>query len=745
MNKIFLFLAVIFLSGKAFAQTPVTGREVSGIVKDSTDNAVIGAVVVLTTSSDSVKVNTNNNGFFIFKNIKAGQFTISVRSIGYRSFNKRFLYNDGTSKLVLDPIILKESSSLLNTVTINGTPSIVYKEDTVEYRASDYVVKANASVEDLIKKMEGVEVGNDGSVTHQGIAVARAKINGKNVGGADLANTIQNLPAEIVEKIQMVDDYGDQATRTGIKDGDPERILNIVTRADRSVGNRLQADAGAGNNDRYSARLNLTRFNGNQQIFARNNFNNTITGVAGANQGDGGSRGGGSGAVNSGGLNTSGGATISYSDKWSKELEFDGSYSFNGRNSTATNNSETTQYNQKFGNVFIVNDGDSESKRNSHDLDARLRFEIDSSNFLQISPSVEFTSTNNSNFANINQSGGIKQDRENLSGSESSAPDYGLTTLYSHNFSKKGRVFSTQLTFKSNNSDQDRTSENEYKFYDPITGDFLKDSIVNLFINNGNKTTNYRASVTFSEPITSTSRLEFNGQINRREYDNSQITDSIDKDGIYHREYSLSKIYNYAFTEQRYALNYRYLKGRYNVSLGVTAVPALLSGFSETLNTSTDRYSFNVIPIARFEYQWSRQKRFKLNYTGNPQEPSFNQIQDVPDLSNPQNPIYGNPGLSAQFRHTINSSFNNYVANSRLNFSVNVQATMTDNKVIRNTIELDKSRGSRATYFTNANGDYSTNANYNISKQFADRKYRVGLNGTVNFANSVSMLNGNTN
>ncbi|MGV3508605.1 MAG: outer membrane beta-barrel protein, partial [Sphingobacteriaceae bacterium] len=217
------------------------------------------------------------------------------------------------------------------------------------------------------------------------------------------------------------------------------------------------------------------------------------------------------------------------------------------------------------------------------------------------------------------------------------------------------------------------------------------------------------------------------------------------KDGIYHREYSLSKIYNYAFTEQRYALNYRYLKGRYNVSLGVTAVPALLSGFSETLNASTDRYSFNVIPIARFEYQWSRQKRFKLNYTGNPQEPSFNQIQDVPDLSNPQNPIYGNPGLSAQFRHTINSSFNNYVANSRLNFSVIVQATMTDNKVIRNTIELDKSRGSRATYFTNANGDYSTNANYNISKQFADRKYRVGLNGTVNFANSVSMLNGNTN
>ena len=753
MKKISILLTALFVAAKIYAQTPaVQGREVSGIVKDSTDNGVIGAVVVLSTGTDSVKRITSNSGVFVFKDIKTGQFTITVRSIGYRTFNKRFLYNDGTSRLVLDPIVLKETSNMLNTVTINGTPSIVYKEDTVEYRASDYVMKANASVEDLIKKMEGVEVANDGTVTHQGIAVTRAKLNGKPLGGADIASTIQNLPADIVEKIQMVDDYGDQAARTGIKDGDPERVLNIVTRADRSVGNRLQADGGVGNNDRYNTRLNLTRFNGNQQVFARGNFNNTVTGVAnsGSSQsGGGGVRGGGGGqagggATGSGGLSTSGGTTVSYSDKLNKKLEVSGNYSFRGSNANSIISSLTQQSTQRFGDLSIQTDGTTKRNNNSHNVEFQMKYDIDSANYFQITPSLGFSSSGNSNSSFISQTGKTIQNRINATGAESKAPNYGMTALYSHNFDKKGRIFSTQITFNSNSSDQDRITDNTYQFYDVTKGEFLPDSTVNLLINNGNDSRNLRASVTFSEPITLTSRIEFNGQINKRDYDNNQLTDSV-TNGVVVRVPSLSRIYNYSFTEQRYALNYRYLKGRYNASLGVTAVPALLSGYSESLKTSTHRTSLNIIPIARAEYRWSRQKRLFVNYSGNAQEPSFDQIQDVPDVTNPLNVVYGNPNLKAQFRHSISGGFNNYITNSKLNLSLNLQATKTDNKVVRNTVEIDPTRNSRETYFMNADGDYSLNTNYNISKQFANRKYRVGLNGTVTFANSISMLNGNTN
>ncbi|MBC7913852.1 MAG: outer membrane beta-barrel protein [Pyrinomonadaceae bacterium] len=767
MKKIFILIALLLFTGKIYGQKPVIiFHEISGMVKDTADKAIIGATVVLTAGTDSVKRSTTANGGFVFKNIKSAQFTISIRSIGYHHFNKRFLYNNETANLVLDPVILKESSFLLNAVAIDGTPAITYKEDTVEYKASDYVVKPNASVEDLIKKLEGVEVANDGTVIHQGITITKAKLNGRSLGGSELTSALQNLPADIVEKLQMVDNYGDQAARTGIKDGEPERILNIVTRADRSVGNRLQANAGIGTNERYNSRLNLSRLNGNQQIFARGNFNNTVTGVAASgNQGglgfsSGGNRGGrtatggnnqgvgqnsgGSSNDGSDGISAAGGTTISYSDKWNKKLDFNGSYSFSDNNTNSLTNSLTKQSTLKFGEVLIKNDGTTDRESNSHNFTGQLKYEVDSANFLQISPLLGFATSGNSNFSTINQTGGIIQNRINETGSKSNAPNYGLTTLYSHNFSKKGRVFSVQLTFNSTNNDQDRTTDNAYKFYDPVSGDFLKDSLVNLLINTNNNSKNYRTSITFSEPITTTSRIEFNGQINKRDYENSQITENF-VNGEFVRATSLSKIFNYSFTEQRYALNYRYLKGRYNVSIGLTAVPALLSGFSETLNTSTHRTSFNIIPIARAEYKWSRQKRFTLSYTGSPQEPTFDQIQDVPVISNPQNVVYGNPDLKAQFRHSISSGFNNYLPNSKLNFSFNARASLTENKVIRNTIELDPIRGSRETYFVNAHGDFAADGNYNISKQFLDRKYQVGLNGTMNYSNSVSLLNNLTN
>ncbi|WP_051189345.1 outer membrane beta-barrel protein [Daejeonella oryzae] len=759
MIRIITFLVLVFITGQLYAQKPViNSREISGTVIDSTGDAVIGAIVVLTTGTDSVKRSTDIRGFFEFKNTTMAQFTISVRSIGYINYNKRFFYNDANSKIILDPIVLKESSYLLNTVMINGTPAIIYKEDTVEYRASDYIVKPNASAEDLIKKLEGVEVANDGTITHQGITVTRAKLNGRSLGGADLANALQNLPADIIEKMQMVDDYGDQAARTGIKDGDPDRILNIVTRADRSVGNRLQAAAGLGTNERYNTRLNITRLNGNQQVLVRGNINNTVLGVAANNnQGSDFSSGkpngnaGGGGQANtgipgsnqngSGGLSTAGGTTISYADKWNKKLDFNGSYSFNGNNTNTLINSLTTQSSQKFnGDIFIKNDGTTEKDNFSHRLSGQLKYELDSANFLQFSPSLSFASSGNSNFSTINQTGAILQSRVNETGTKNQAPGYAFTTLYSHNFLKKGRVFSAQFVLNSTFNERDRTTENAYQFYDPVSGNFLKDSIANLLINTGNNSKNYRSSITFSEPITATSRIEFNGQVNKRIYDNSQITENF-INGEFQRSESLSKIFNYSFAEQRYALNYRYLKGKYNVSLGLTAVPAVLSGFSETLNTSTQRSSFNIIPIARAEYKWSRQKRFNINYTGSPQEPTFDQIQDVPDVSNPQNIIYGNPDLKAQFRHSISTSFNNYLPNSKLNFSVNAQASLTENKVIRNTVELDQSRGSRATYFVNSDGDYSAGGNYNLSKPFLNRKYQVALNGTLNFTNSVSRLN----
>jgi hypothetical protein len=202
---------------------PLASREVSGIVKDPKGETVIGASILLVSKQDTIRAVTNEDGIFVLHHVKEATFVITAESTGFTPHTERYLMNDAAKKVVLNPIVLK--STELSTVNINGTPSIVYKTDTVEYRAADYKVRENSTVDELLRHMEGMEVGNDGTLTHQGQQVTKARLNGKDFAGGDMAQAIQNLPADIVDKIQIVDDYGDQAARTGIKDGDPTKVL----------------------------------------------------------------------------------------------------------------------------------------------------------------------------------------------------------------------------------------------------------------------------------------------------------------------------------------------------------------------------------------------------------------------------------------------------------------------------------------------------------------------------------------
>ncbi len=216
-----LLLAILLIGTQLslFAQNapkapppPLPAREISGIVKDTTDVGLPGATVRLTSEKDTLITSTNPDGIFVFKNVKSATYTLSITMMTFRALVGKYKQNDAVPRVVMDPIILKsEPANTLREVVVNGTPSITYKTDTVEYKASDYHVRENATVDELLKKMEGMEVGTDGSVLHQGQALTKAKINGKTYLGGDVATAIQNLPAEIVEKIQVVDDYGDQA------------------------------------------------------------------------------------------------------------------------------------------------------------------------------------------------------------------------------------------------------------------------------------------------------------------------------------------------------------------------------------------------------------------------------------------------------------------------------------------------------------------------------------------------------
>ncbi|SOD15514.1 outer membrane beta-barrel protein [Pedobacter xixiisoli] len=750
---------------------PISTREISGIVKDSTDLGVPGVTIRLTSERDTLITSTNPDGIFVFKNVKLATYTMSFTMMGYKQQINKYKQNDAIPRVVMDPVILQPMANTLDEVVIKGAPSITYKTDTVEYKASDYIVRENATVDELLKKMEGMEVTNDGTLVHQGNNVTKAKINGKTYAGGDIATAIQNLPAEIVDKIQIVDDYGDQAARTGIKDGDPEKILNIVTRTDKSVGNSANIQAGGGSNERYESSLFGTRLNGNQNLSVNLRLNNTVNGVAntgttggeamgnggggggrgnGGNNGGGGrggNAGGGSGSGNSasgsGGTTNSGGSAFSYRDQIGSKVRINTNYRYNFSNVNSLNSSLSEIYSTN-GTIFSTNESERDNKTRNHNFNFEVEADIDSNNFLRITPEVTFSSTNNSGISSIGQSGDlITQNQLGSNLNKNTRPNIGATVFYQHIFSKPRRNLSLQFSFNSAN--QESEQERNTKFYkDDIN---VLDSLVHRLIARRNLTSNYRGSFTYVEPLAINSQLEFNGQVNYNGYDNRAITSDIDAFDNRTVVDALSNIYDYSFTQARIALNYRYglsNTSKVRFSVGLTGVPAVLSGTKVSLGTTTHRNSFNLIPIARFQYQFSKTHSIQVNYSGNAQEPTFDQIQPVSDVSNPQNTIVGNPDLKVTFNHTVNLNYNNYIANHKLNYSVNANGTLIDNSVVSNMVQIFNNNNEllrNETRYVNMNGGYRVGGNYSINKQLNNRKYNLALSGNVNYIHGVSMSN----
>jgi hypothetical protein len=771
MKKLYTILILLLLSAKLFAQgnggfrggrqqsnaplpPPLALREVSGIVKDSTDNGVIGAIVTLMSKKDTIRTATNADGIFIFKNVKLATFILTVSEIGYKTTTRKYLNNDVAKKVVLDPIILKSETKMLNQVNINGTPSITYKTDTVEYRASDYKVRENATVDELLSKMEGMEVGSDGTLTHQGQQVTKARLNGKDYAGGNVAQAIQTLPADIVDKIQVVDDYGDEAARTGVKDGTPQKVLNITTRADRSVGNLGRLTAGEGNDDRYDDRLFLQRIDANQQIGVIANFRNTINGVAstGLNAGSGGTIGSSTSSNGgSGGTTKTFAPSFDYRDDWGKKIEVNASYNYTYNNVYSIVNSDGQQY-STLGTTNFTNNSTGSNKSITHNLNFDMEYNIDSMNYMRIKPNYSYSGTNTNSSSQVYDSGFINQTSLNNSTSSMPNPSYGMTVFYQHLFKKKRRNISLQLSYTYSKTTTANTEDNNILYYQDTVrtanNQFL-DSLVHRTIERGNLTTNYRASLTYVEPLTILSQLEFNAQYIYHGYDNNAYTYNIDSLGRTLPIDSLTNIYSYSFVQSRIALNYRLNKTKYNLSLGVTAIPTLLRGEREGY-AATDQSDFHLVPIFRFQYSWSRTERFAINYSGTPTEPTFNELQPFTDYTNPQNPIIGNPDLKPSFTHTIMTTYNNYIADSHFNFSTNISTTFINSQVVNNNVLVPEylTKNGRLdttyvpyTHYVNLNGGYTVNANYNVAKQYDNRAYNLELNGNVSYGHNVAMSN----
>ncbi len=760
MKHILFFLFLFFISILGYAQVSV-----KGIVKNDSGKPLANASVSLfyKADKDSLKTLSNNNGSFIFPGVKSKHVALLVTYIGYKPFLGSYDYTNLSGEQFIENIQMIPGINTLDNITLDAA-KIQVKEDTVSYLVDSAMYRKNDNVEEVLKKLPGVQVDKDGTVTAQGKQVTKVKVNGKEFFGGDVTTATREINADMVDRLQIIDDYGDQAAFTGIKDGDPTKTLNIQLKKDRNRGYFGNLTAGAGTDKRYLSSLSINKFNNSQQISVLGNINNTnaslfnfgsiggsmgnmISSMArgmGIGQGGGGIASAIGNFGNSDGIGTTKSIGINYRDEWGKKISAYGSYSYSQKGITTIKN--ITEQNPYLSPPSINTRNSTDyTVADNHRVSFNIEYKIDSFNYLKFNPSLVYRETAGSYAeGNVFVDGSGKKLNVGAANklSDSKIPSFNGNLLYNHRFAKRGRTLSLNLSAGHSSTDGNEDYQSLNTFF--MNGDSINiNNDQNILQDNQNH--NYGIRASYTEPISRKRNLEFNYAYNNQSTGNDLETFRVDPvTGIPVFVQGLSNIYDNVYITNRFGLNFRTTEKKYNYTIGFAAQPASIQSNSVTDKNSYTQHLVNYYPVIRFAYNFSRSRSFNINYNGSSSQPGYTQLRPVADSSNLQNIVTGNPFLKPEFTNTFSTRYNNFDFISGNVFFGNISVSFTNDKIVTNTISFDSS-ARQETRYLNSDGFYTVLSFYNISRPIQNRKFVFNLGGNITYNNNVSFINGQKN
>jgi hypothetical protein len=702
--------------------------QVRGVVADSAGGALPGATVRISLQRDTLTSISQKDGGFVLKGLKEPSFKILVSVVGYQPA-ERWIMAGNQRTVTLDTFRLVKDYHSLDTVIVTSVAPIVLKGDTIEYRAAAYKAQEGDMVEDLVKKFPGLTVDNTGQITSQGKKIAKVTVNGKDFFGDDILTATQNLPADIVKNVQVIQDYGTESKLTGIKSGQPITILNINTLDDKSAGRFGQATVGAGSDGRYQGNVFANKFNREQRLGVTGSANNINTGAGISNQQS---------------------AGINYGDRWSDKLAGNGNYGYSHSSSTSTGNSVQQSF---FPGASTVNDNTngSDNQSASHNLNYTFQYNPDKFNALSLNTRFSYSGSHSTtvNDFTIEQSDSLnKRTSTGHSSSQmnSQSPNLGVSLVFVHNFKKVGRVLSVNTSFDNNWSSQDNNTLNK-------TNVIVNDSPavytpLHQYITNDNTVKNTNIRATYVEPISKTMRILFNGGFTNNRNTSQRRTYAIDNaSGASTLVDTLSDLYNYSQTTRLAGVGLNGNSKRLDYNLEFSAQPVILSGNSISKNFVISYRTFTIIPSVNLTYRFGKTLSVNLNYGAGSGMPDLAQLRPVTDLSNPQYPVTGNPNLKPSYTHNFSLGLNKTNMRSGDFFSFNLSVNETQNSIVANvinspfTVSPAAGTGIQETRYLNTSGVYSLNSSYNYSKPFLDRKLVASLGGGLGYNNNISFTN----
>ena len=631
-------------------------------------------------------------------------------------------------------------TTMLDEIVVKGVQTaVVVKQDTIEYNAGSYKTAANAKVEDLLKKLPGVEVGSDGSVTSNGRSVTKILVNGKEFFDEDPTAATKNIPSEMVDKVQVVQRKSDLARLTGVDDGEEETVINLTVKRNMQDGWFGNVQAGYGTDGRYRYSFMVNRFSDGNQITLLGGGNN-INEMGFSDRGRG--RFGGFGGNN--GINSSQHLGLNFNVGKSEAFRIGGDvmYSHSDRKTEETRN---TQY--LFPDSVSYLDSWQHTRDRGHNVGAmfRMQWKIDDANTLDFRPRFNFSSRDMERaetsdlFAGdpartaVNKS----DNRRKVRGNSYEASG---NLIFNHNvLSHPGRSISVQGQYSFSDSRQNEYSWSRLLYY------LLNDEDEDLFryIDTHTWSSAVDARITWTEPIGDASRgnyLTFAYKMDYRWNNADKLTYSLDPSDYegylpappsdapegYEADPELSNRFRNQFFTQELQIGYKRVDSRYNLQAGIGISPASSSSedlINDARNIPT-RWVWNVAPFFNLRWKFDKSSSLRVNYRARTSQPSMSQLQPVADLSDPMNITVGNPTLKPSFSQSLMAHFNGFNRESQRSLSAMLSAGLTSNNVVSRT-STDSETGVRTTTYENMNGNWNLMAMGMLTQPFRNRAWRM--------------------
>lgn len=755
LGRCFLLLFLIFISLPAFAQqgkVDVTGV----IIEEGNKEPIEQATVRLLNVKDSAMVAgvvSSRNGGFTLKNIKVGSYLLHITFVGFEPLYQPLRITGKTNPVNVGKLELSDGAFQLGEAVIVGkAPEVVVRNDTVEYNADSYKVTEGSVLEDLLKKMPGVEVDSDGKVTVNGKEVKKVMIDGKEFFSDDPKVASKNLPAKMIDKVQVLDKKSDMALMTGFDDGDEETVINLTVKPGMKQGWFGNAYAGYGSKNRYEGNAMVNRFINNDQVTFMGGLNNTnnmgFSDLASTMfSGMGGRRGGRGGGGAGNGITTSGNAGLNFSKEFNPKMTLGGNARFSHSDNDAESKSKKTNILANDSSTIENTHAFSNTKSDNIGASFRLEWKPDTLTNIIFTPDFGYSKSYDSEsqvFATTTNKGDSVQSGKSDYFSEGEGYNLSATLEYSRKLNNEGRVFSASLSGGLNDSyNQGMNFSN--------TDYFLEDrnQLIDQRFRYDNNSYNYRAFASWVEPLGHNNFLQATYSFSQREQKSLKSTYSRDDegDGYNKLDTAYSKSFRNNFTTQRISLSFKAQRAKYNYTIGMNMDPSYSRSKSFVGDSTFDdrsRRVLNFSPMAQFNYMFDKRTNLRVMYNGRTSQPSMTQLQPVADLSDPQNTIVGNPDLNPSYTHNMYIRFQKFVPEKQRAFMIMANANYIMNDIVTKTTYADKT-SNRVTTYENVNGNYNANVRVMLNTPLRNKKFSVNTMTMASFANSNGFINGEKN